>query len=242
MKILSGSKAIKEWFPDFSREPNDTDYIVSEGEKWTSKPKTEFLLNPIFEDYKHSLLLPNDLLTLKISHIFWDINWSKHMFDIQFLLGKGCVLDKELFLVLYGYWNVYHGENKRSDLKMSADDFFDNNIKCEHSHDYLHTLINPVPTYTKILIGEVEVGEDKFNELSYEDKCNLVYEEIEVMAYERYQKIGYKEGYSKMLKKFILSHAPIFEALFIIENYILLHKARNNYFKIIENGIRLKTT
>jgi hypothetical protein len=239
--ILIGSKAIKFWFNDFPRDGKDFDYIVKKKYKETfeDNTKVEFLINPIFDDYPHSIMLPKELLVLKMSHVIgWDINWEKHMFDIQFLLKKGCELDKDLFYNLYDFWVSYHGKNKRSDLEMDADSFFNNALKGGYDHDYLHTLLNPIPTYTKILKDgeEVDVDEDKFNRLSHEDKCNLVTEEVMVMAYERRGKLPYKHAYSRMLKKFILNHAPIWEALFIIENFIELHKPKFNYYKILNEN------
>lgn len=239
-EILIGSKAIKHWFPDFPREPNDTDILISEDIKFNKVLKVEYLYNPCFNNYESDVLLPNDLYTLKISHLFWNINWEKHMFDVQFLKEKGCVLDRGLFNRLYEYWNKYHGKNKRSDLKMTAEDFFDNALDTEHEHDFVHTILNPIPTYTKILKdgAEVEVDEEKFNNLSFEDKCSLAQEEVMVMAWERYPEMDYRVAYGRMLKKFIISHAPIWEAIFIIENYKRLHKPQFNYFKKINNGLQ----
>lgn len=231
--ILIGSGAIKHWFPDFPREPKDLDYI-GRGKNGNG---VEYHDNDVFKYYGHSIMLPDDLYTLKMSHLFWNINWDKHMFDVQFLRNRGCKLKLDLFHLLYNYWNQVHGKNKRSDLKMSAEDFFDNAVKCDYRHDDLHTLLNQTPTYMKVLIGEVEVGEEKFNNLSFEEKCDLVTEEIMVMAWERY-KGDHRLAYSRMLKKFIISHAPIWEAIFIIENYILLHKPKFNFFKKIENGLQ----
>jgi hypothetical protein len=241
--ILIGSHAIKHYFPDFPREPKDKDYIIYEYQyfNFTSTREMEYLKNKVISDLylntKKDIIDINHLYTLKISHLFWDINWSKHMFDVQFLKKKGCTLDKNLFFELYYFWNNYHIKNKRSDLKMSAEDFFDNSIKCEYEHDYLHTILNPIPIYTKILKGEVDVCENKFNNLSYEDKLNLVIEEVAVMSYERYRHLDYRIAYSKMLKKFIINHAPLWEALFIIDNYIALHKINFNHFKKIEYGL-----
>lgn len=237
--ILIGSSAIKHWFSDFKRIPKDIDWISEKNDsKIIDGKRNEYLVNDIFKDYSHPILLPNDLYTLKMSHLFWDINWEKHLFDVQFLKSKGCILDKELFYKLYNYWNTIHPKNKRSVLNMSAKDFFDNALKSEISHDFIHTLLKDVPTYTKILKdgAEVEVDENKFNLLSFEDKCSLVEEEVMVMAYERY-KVDYRHAYSKMLKKFIISHAPLWEAIFIIENYVELHKAKYNYIKKIEEGL-----
>jgi len=241
--ILIGSSAIKSHYTDFHREPKDIDYAIKGTEiksDNTQSKRIEYLINPVLFDYvspDETVLSPNLLYTLKMSHLFWDINWDKHMYDLQFLKKKGCQLNLPAFLDLYLYWNEYHGKNTRSDLKMSAEDFFDNALKCDYAHDDIHTLLQATPTYTKVLIGEVEVGEDKFNDLSFDEKCDLVREEVMVMAWERYPKNDYRVAYSKMLKKFIISHAPIWEAIFIIENYITLHKPNINYFNIINNGL-----
>lgn len=245
-KVLIGSAAIKHWFNDFTREPKDIDYIGKKSNTPNlNNIKVEYLENDIFVNYEYDILLPNDLLTLKMSHLFWDVNWEKHMYDVQFLLKKGCKLDTRLFYRLYDYWNTIHEPNRRSKLNMTTSDFFDNAIKCEHSHDYLHTLLKNPPTYTKVLKNdaEVDVCEQKFNTLTFSEKCDLVYEEVMVMAYERYASMKYKHAYSKMLKKFILSHAPLWEAIFIIENYIQLHNPKFNFYDKIENELRkLKTT
>jgi hypothetical protein len=159
------------------------------------------------------------------------------MFDVQFLNKKGCKLNMDLFNDLYKFWNTIHGKDKRSNLDMTANEFFDNAVKCSYSHDWLHTLIQNPPTYTKILKGEVDVDEEKFNNLSFEDKCNLVREEVYIMAFERFKNLDYRIAYSKMLKKFIMNHAPIWEAIFIIENYVELHKSKINFLKHLENEI-----
>ena len=96
----------------------------------------------------------------------------KHMFDCQFLIDNGAHIIKELWYELYNYWNHYHTKNTRSDLKMTASEFFNNAITCEYSHDDLHTLLADPPTYTKVLQEdeEVLVSEDKFNTLSMDQK------------------------------------------------------------------------
>lgn len=248
--ILIGSQAIKYWYPDFPREPRDMDFIVSDSEVLPPKgDNVEYHKNPIFSNkfkYKDTKpLYPDDLIALKASHLCWDINWEKHMFDVQFLLKKGNQIDTDLFLELYEYWNEYHGKNKRSDLKMSKDDFFNNKVNYDSSeHDVTHTYLNPIPVYTRVLKdnSEVELDPNKFDNLSHEDKLNFVREEVMVMAYERYRTTrSFQHAYSKMLKKFIISHAPLFSLQFIIENFIELHIIKYNYFKIIENGINIRT-
>lgn len=255
--LLIGSRAIKHWFPDFPRDPKDWDYVVANSTDQyyaiaddsffenDSKYRVEYHVNPILFNlyqpgpFHEEIASANDLLTLKVSHLFWDIFWSKHMFDVQFLLKKGCKIDYDLFYKLYAYWQEYHGKNKRSDLKMSADDFF-NNAMQKYDHDELHSLLVDHPAYFKVLKdgSEVEPDEHKFNCLSPQEKLDLVREEVYVMAYERLGGRDYREAYSWMLKKFIISHAPIWEALWIIHHYIELVKPHINYKTFLDEKIK----
>ncbi len=236
--IVIGSTAIKHHFPDFKREPKDIDYLVNIKSMWKSVAgKEEYHENPVLWNYVGTeKYLDKDLLyTLKASHLFWDIKWDKHIYDIQFMKEKGCVLNIELFYKLYDYWNGYHSKNKRSDLKMTSSAFFNNAIKCPYEHDFLHTLLVDTPTFTKIL----KDGEDV--EVS-EEKLSLVREEVYVMAYERLAGRHFRAAYSWMLKKFLISHAPLWESIFIIENYTLLSRPHLNYVNLINSKIyELKT-
>lgn len=244
--ILIGSSAILHWFSSFPRKPKDIDFIVTEKEKSTihKGENVEFLLNPIFTNkWKYAstynpVMFPDDLCTLKASHLCWDLNWEKHMWDLQFLLKQGCTIDDELWNELYAHWNTFHAKNKRSDLKMSKEDFFTNKVNYnEHQHDFTHTLLNPTPVYTRVLRDGCDVDLDpiKFECLPHEDKINFVREEIMVMASERYKDLGYRHAYNKMLKKFIISHAPIWSVTFILRNYIEIERCPFDFIKKIEN-------
>lgn len=238
--ILIGSSAIKHWFPDFTREPKDKDYVVESG--FRNSRETEYLCNPVLFSHANgaAILEPNDLATLKASHLCWDINWGKHMYDLQFLLSKGCKINTELFFKLYHFWNEYHGKNKRSDLKMSKEDFFTNAINYnEHEHDELHKILNPVPVYTLVLKdgAEVELDPVKFDNLTHEQKLDFIREETMVMAWERYRNQDYRIAYSRMLKKFIMSHCPLFALQFTLENYVTILRIKNNYINQINDGI-----
>jgi hypothetical protein len=164
------------------------------------------------------------------------------MFDIVFLKEHGAKLIRPLFDELYEYWNQFHGKNQRSDLTMTAESFFDNALT-KYDHDVLHTYINPTPTYFKVLKdgAEVEVSEDKFNLLSDEDKMQLVREKVYVMAFERLFNRDYRVAYNWMLKKFIMNHAPLYEALFIIDNYRVMQRCPFNYVDKINQGIANNT-
>lgn len=237
--ILIGSTAIKNLYPDFPRIPKDTDYAVNERNIYSDK-QIEYLYNPVLFSENILELNGNQLLTLKASHLFWDINWDKHMFDCQFLIKKGHKIDQDLFYKLYEFWNEYHGQNKRSKLNMSSSDFFNNVVTCPYNHDWLHILLKNVPTYTKVLKdgAEVDVSEEKFNSLTFKEKCDLVREEVYVMAFERNFHNDYRHRYGRMLKKFIMNHAPLWEAIFIIENYAILYKPEFNYLEFLNNKIK----
>ena len=232
--MIIGSTAIKYWYPDFRREPKDLDIIKGMyADDLRTTGKMEWLENPILRDHFTKPILyitPNELYTLKMSHLFWNINWEKHMFDVQFLRDKGCKLDRELFDKLYRYWESYHGKNKRSDLKMTSKEFFNNALTFPVEHDYVHELLmeheyyegQKEPTYTKILETgeEVDVSMEKFQNLTEKEKFNVVFEEMAVMGIERYPRtMYYKKVFDRMLKKFIISHCKIDEAIWIIENY-----------------------
>ena len=234
--MIIGSTALKYYFPDFKREPKDLD-IIDKIQNYiiNGSVKIERLTNPILIDYYNdrcpTYIGLNELYTLKISHSFWELengSWDKHIFDIQFMKENGCKLIQSLFYDLYNYWNKIHGENKRSNLEMTSKDFFNNALKFPIPHDDLHYILikheyfnQKKPTFDKILKDgeEVAVDEQKFNLLTEKEKYNLVVEEVMCMAMERYNKDYYKTAFSKMLKKFIISHAPMWEALWIIQNH-----------------------
>ncbi len=244
--ILIGSRAIKHWFSDFPRKSKDWDYVhnnLSSEEMWKigkkCKGQVEFHRNPVFDNFTVDILVPNHLYTLKISHIFWDIKWEKTIFDIVFLKKKGCVLDRHLLEELYSYWLEYHGEPKKSNLTMKTDEFFDNALK-EYDHDELHTIINPKPLYTKITVndGTVATSKELWDELSHENKLELIREECMVMSFERLHDRDYRSAYIWMLKKLILNHLPLYQGLFAVENYNELRLPKYNYVEKINNGLK----
>ena len=250
-----GSQAILYHFPDFPREPKDVDIIKESkfNDYFPLNVKREYLENPILLKYckDEDFLNKDALYTLKISHCFWDLengSWDKHMWDIQWLKEKGCIFIPKLFYQLYNYWETMHGKNKRSNLNMSAEKFFDNVVNYPVEHDYLHELLvkhvyfeGNEPTYKKILKNgaDVDVSEEKFNQLTEKEKFNLVIEEIMVMAMERYGNMYYKKAFNKMLKKFIISHAPIWEAIWIVQNHKnLLQNIPFNFIEFLNTKIK----
>lgn len=250
--VLIGSRAGRFHFPDFPREPKDIDYAIA-GDKMlfetlpSGTRKEMYPIPPVIEMCQNDdgVISANDLYTLKVSHVFWDVKWNKTMYDIVWLQKKGCELNRPLFDALYKHWEGVHGLAPRADLNATVEDFFDNGIKDGHDHDDLHKLlVGGAPTYTKILIDPdgVAIDEEKFWALPEEDKLNIIREEVSVMAYERgvrQDRKDYRTGYSEQLKAWILHHGPSLEmALFAVRNYDVLRKPLTNYKKILDEKLR----
>ena len=238
-KVLIGSSAGAKLFDDFPRQPKDEDWAV-DGKDAKSRVKgIEYLYNPVLIDWLSGRKINRDeLYTLKMSHIFWKLengSFEKHLYDIIWMGEKGCKLIHPLFNQLYKFWNDVHGKNKRSDLTLSSDDFFDNALENGHLHDYWHTILNPNPTYLKVLKNgaEVEVCEQKFNSLSFEDKVALVKEEVMLMSWERKFHKDFRISYGRMLRKFVREHAPIWEAIWILQNWKSVCAPDFDYFTLL---------
>lgn len=261
-ELVVGSTAIKFYFPEFNRNPKDLDVAYSSKSlRMVNKKGVEYLENPILIDWvkeKYTFKKycpPDELLTLKISHLFWDLenkSWNKHISDVIFLCEKGAKFIPVLFWDLYEYWNTVHGKRKSSDLSMTSKQFFNNAIKCPYEHDYIHTILiqhehfkgQPLPTYTKILKEgqEVDVCMKKFNLLTEEEKFNIVFEEVAVMAWEgRFPKNMYwVEKYHRMLKKFVISHCKVEEGIWILLNYKKLLHSPFNFEEFLNNKLNVK--
>ncbi len=239
-KILIGSCALKEMYPDFPREPKDVDFAVDK-ERKASMKDIEYLYNPILCYWIGDGDINGDeLLTLKVSHLFWDRDWNKHLFDCQFLLGKGHVIIEELLNKLITFWEDYLPKIRRSNLALTKEDFFNNAVNEDtHQHDHLHTLLNPVPMYTKLLKegSEVELNNTKWFSLSFEEKKSVVFEETAVMAYERYKNIDYRSAFIKQLKDNIIKHFPRYIAIWAIINYKQIYLTKINYIQIIKEKL-----
>lgn len=236
---LIGSAAIRFWYPDFPREPKDTDYLLNRPVPYSDPEKrVEFHDIPPLRRYlRHEVLPPSALYTLKVSHLFWDIKWDKHVYDVVFMRKKGTILLIDLFIELYAHWCRVHGTPFRDNLDQSKDDFFNNALKEQGLHDELHKMMRNPPTYTKILVGEVVTSQALFNELPTADKLSIIEEEACVMAYERLAGRYWRAAYTWQLKQLILRHLPFEQALYAIEHYYELRMPRTNYVDVIEEGL-----
>lgn len=226
-KILIGSKAIKHWYNDFNRPVKDTDYATATEVENKGNLDVEYLYNPVLFKYfsNFEILPPNALYTLKVSHLFWEKGFEKHLQDAVFLKDKGCELDLDLFRELREFWDTYLPIIRRSVLKMSKKEFFTNSVnESTDSHDILHEKVSEViglkPAFLKILKGEVEVCPKLFRALPFKEKVRVVQEEVFVMMLERLPKgFPVRLGFQKQLNNCIMKHFSEEVALFAIENY-----------------------
>ena len=141
MYLIYGSTAIKHWFPDLKREPNDLDVISSFNYKrilewaefyWTDAFK---YLEKWNRDSKY--VDPDFLYTIKLSHLSWDINWDKHMGDVIFLKSKWCIVNEEFYSLLMKDWCKIHWK-PRVHMKVRNEEFFKPIINRRFEHDWLH--------------------------------------------------------------------------------------------------------
>ena len=248
---IIGSHAARIWYPDFPREPKDIDYF------WDQKPakradglRVEHFYHPALEQYEGKwqypkYASPNELYTIKVSHIFWNsARWVKHAKDIIFYQDKGAEFIPELYDLLYPIWVEHYGKKKASLPKgTQAEDFFKSTVKRVYEHDSIHASVASYdePLFNAVL-GEgeaVAVEWSKFEALSDEDKLRLVREEIYATSLERHiipsdYKMNYVHGYRKALQQTITSFWKGKWALYAALNlrnlvnpeldYVALHK------------------
>jgi len=199
--IVIGSVATKFWFSDYREPVNDIDILT------TYQDKSEFIpdkyLNLRVERQTHSsaeyilgrkehgfYMIPDELYTLKISHAHWNIKHAKTLHDIRFLKLKGCQLDMPMYNSLVKTWEEVHGNKNQVNLNKTMEEFFTDNVKRIHSHEYLHELTKyndkPMHEYIRKDLGKVLCCEKMFNALALEQQYECALEEMQVTAIERF--------------------------------------------------------
>ena len=236
--LIYGSTAIKHFFPDYEREPNDLDIITREDNKlhldipWCKRieqyylPEFEF----IFENNMDELYVdPDFLYTIKMSHLSWDINWDKHMKSAIYLQEKGAEIDKELYDSLILAWSRVHGK-KAVKMNVKNSDFFKPLIYRKYNHEFLHEQFafydRPLNERIRKDLDSPLCSEELWNLLCSEDKMKCALEEIYVLAAERF--IFVQEGehpwklghaVTRTLKNMITSTTSGWFNLFLKQNF-----------------------
>lgn len=118
--LVIGSTAARHWFPDW-REPKDYD-VYSDSPVDGDVFWDDRLYNLIGRDTTIRMATPDELLSIKWSHAYWELkngSWGKHMADLLDLERRGAQLIPEWHDVLYRIWEDKHGK-KKVDLTMES--------------------------------------------------------------------------------------------------------------------------
>ena len=213
---LFGSKLIKKYFTDF-REPRDTDWVTNDKTKLKkSNARVEYYYIPFSPNRE---MTPDEIYTVKVSHAIYDIHWEKTMTDIRFLQIKGCKIVDDFLIKLRNFWEKVHGKQKRTNFDVNPGDFFNDRVKRKINHDKLHEMINPSPTYLKMIKNGVEPNIDLYNNLSENDKKELLFEEAFVIALERLSNNFDRKAYKISQKTLVTKLHPIWLADIVIKNW-----------------------
>lgn len=173
----------------------------------------------------------SDLLAIKMSHLTYDIFWKKHKQDYLFLKTVTNEYNWELYLALVEHWKKEFGNKDYLSLYRTKDSFFDDFVKKDYEHDYLHTLVarNGIPVYEKCLKDgqEVFIDKNKFDKLDFCDKIRMFQEEVAVIALERWVIPSIKKdgeiipicvAYNRSLHKTVTALTKGWASEFIVKN------------------------
>jgi hypothetical protein len=188
--LIIGSTAAYHWFPDW-RKPKDLDLLTTERiasnrvldvqDHGLASDLIATSTDPVFAD-------PSLLYTLKVSHAYWDIHWSKTMFDIWQFQKRGVSLNQPLHDRLVRLWTTIHGP-KKVNLAQSKDTFWQDAVKRRYDHEWLHERVKffdrPLheslhPDHSQVLIDR-----QRFEALPLAIQRLVALEEILTIAIER---------------------------------------------------------
>jgi hypothetical protein len=252
-KLIFGSTALKHWFPDYPYEPKDLDLITQDKTKEKRVDKYyDPALQIILENNKDSVYIdPDLLLTLKAAHANWLIHWEKTMAHILFLKSKDLKINKPIYLKIKKEFKKIHGRENAPLKNKNAAEFFSDKVSRKYNHDDLHQAVAyyEEPLFFRILdrSDSVECREDKFEQLSYEDKIKLAKEEIFVTALERYLiptdfRYNRRKAYNESLRKFVTTMSTGWMSYFLIDNFQELLYKQERYDELFlknKNKVRL---
>lgn len=189
------------------------------------------------------ILTPSEkaMVTLRASHLPWDIKWWKHAATV---ITKAPVtgIDDHLYSVFRKYWGETHEESPHLSLYGTKDEFFNDAVEYVYDHDFLHELVadGDTPIYQTVLKDghEVFVDWDKFLQLPYEKQIQMFREEVAVIACERFiiaprakGKYNLKQAWDLSLQKTVTALTKGKSTDFMIYN---LHEYVN-----YEEGVKL---
>lgn len=247
MHLIYGSQAIKYFFEDFNRIPNDLDIIDDDITKESSK-EVQYYWTEAFDflrknNKNNTYVDPDFLYTIKVSHAAWDINWEKTIKDINFLQNKGCKINKGFYDLLYKDWIKIH-DKKHIKMNVKNSEFFKETIYRKYNHEelHLHFAFYDRPMNEKIRkdLDSPLCSLSLWEKLSQSDKIKCALEEIFVLTTERYiavqKPLPNKIARVKTMKQMITSTTSGWFNLFLIINFEKLRTSSQDYF---ENKLKL---
>lgn len=232
------------------REPKDIDRVFFEGEVLFGKSEDDTILpfdlySLLRTDDSGTFVIPEHILSLKMSHLAWDIHWEKTKNDIIWLKSKGVVHDPVVYQRFKAHWEKVHGNKDFLSLCKGKEDFFNDFVKYDYDHDYLHELVAfpNQPVYCKCLKDgeDVLIDRNKFDLLCFEDQVRMFREEITVIAAERWYLKGHAtwfESYMLSLKKTITRLTKNWACDFIVTNLEHFIKPEFSYFENLIKTLR----
>lgn len=214
---LVGSRALEYWGTGFTAGPSsDWDIICPKDEAhiWEEYDDVDvtFLEELASEEilgsrrsasrdftevHGRSVSVPDmsKLAILKRSHLWRDLNWEKHITQYHFEMARVLLspptgehpLVKERAKLTKEKYPQPH-----PDLSKSNEDFFDDAVKKDFDHDWIHELVayGKRPMFEKLKHrgreGSAWCSKDLWDKLTHEEKLKCVAEEAHVIACERF--------------------------------------------------------
>lgn len=193
MEKIVGSRAAYNNLDGWSRYGNDCDIWSTEELPPFPGNDTSIMPLEVMEAFEDKIMYAslNDLYTIKISHMPWDIFWDKHLQDALALKLKfGGKINQPLYEALKKFWKVKHGNKDFLKLYQDKTEFFNVAVVKYYDHDWLHEVVSSPdqPVYKSVLKdGEtVFTDRDKFMALPHDQKVKMLREEMTVIAFERW--------------------------------------------------------
>lgn len=259
--MIIGSMALQYHDIEF-RTPMDLDVFIRERDKAESLPHCDVQYVP---DSVYNLLegkdghaTPDAVYTIKLSHLPWDMHnvdgvhgmdgiWLKHYRDVQYLKRIGCKLLEPLYRALIEHWTQKNGDKPFLSLEQDKEAFFTDYVTYKYEHDYLHTLLSypEEPIYLKCVRDgkEIDIDENKWYLLSFEDQVEFFRQEIGVIAVERWvvhKHIPLVTAWTLAVKKTITTLTKGYMSEFIVRNIEHFIKPNREQFKHIYTTLNLE--
>jgi len=246
--LIFGSTALDYWVGrgTLGRVPSDLDVLSSTTEKQLGVDvHWDEAFQYVVDNNNHPLYVDLDYLyTIKVSHCPWkgkNGKWIQHLKDIDIMKRCGARLDKHLHSILTSLWERKFGKKCASFSDKNNQTFFKDVITRRFDHDELHKLLafreEPVHNLIRQDKDKPICSEVLFCGLSQEEKLLTVFEELYVIAAERWvfvdkqKQLPLSVAKSKALDLLITSLSKGWWNTYVIENAVTVMKKRKDLDK-----------